>query len=348
MNDTDSHGWLQYGLQDMEQVRLVLNGQSVVDWRRLALRDLSHVDELLLRVGLDSSQPEDMSRLNRLHEIALDYVIKHLERNLDQSVVQPNDVRELLLMASRGGKTQQDACMLLKVMHIIHHTAGRELLYQLPIPISELFYQVERDVFRAVDGMKSFGVNVAEFAGSRKAEHAIITKLLCRRDSLAAQVHDRLRFRIVTEALDDVLAALVYMTRHLLPFNYIVPGESRNDLMDLEATMEGDDGLRPLRELMQTVADSDEGGPRINHFSDKAYNDINFVVDMPVRLDDALISGSALPIEKSGRVVFLMVEFQVVDRKTHRRNNQGASRHALYKERQRQRAFDRLEPWRKN
>ena len=57
-----------YGLQDIEQIRLLLEGHSVVDWRRLALRDLAHVDQLLSRQGLDLSQPVDLERLNRIHE----------------------------------------------------------------------------------------------------------------------------------------------------------------------------------------------------------------------------------------------------------------------------------------
>ena len=70
--------------------------------------------------------------------------------------------------------------------------------------------------------MKTRGIRVVEFAGSRKADHAIITKLLCRRDSQAAQVHDRQRFRIVAEELNDVLDVLVYLSKHLIAFNYVV------------------------------------------------------------------------------------------------------------------------------
>ena len=53
--------------------------------------------------------------------------------------------------------------MVLKVMHIIPRR-GCELLYQLPMPISELFYLVERRVFDAFDDMKTRGIRVVEFA----------------------------------------------------------------------------------------------------------------------------------------------------------------------------------------
>ena len=335
-----------YGLQDVEQVRLVLNGHSVIDWRRLAMRDLAHADQLLNRQGIWMSQAGDVARLNQIHEMAVDYVLANFEGGLPDEVRFPDDVRQLFLLASRGGHLSGDACMVLKVMHIIHHAAGRELLYQLPMPISELFYLVERRVFDAFDDMKTRGIRVVEFAGSRKADHAIITKLLCRRDSQAAQVHDRQRFRIVAEELSDVLDVLVYLSKHLIAFNYVVPGESRNELIDFEATMENDPQLSSLQELMQVVGrhSLEDPSQRVNQFTDKAYRDINFVVDLPVRLDDGRASQLGSSLASNGRVVFVLVEFQVVDRQTHHRNNQGESRHELYKARQRERAFARLKP----
>tara|TARA_B100001093_G_scaffold405920_1_gene394264 strand:- start:50 stop:1111 length:1062 start_codon:yes stop_codon:yes gene_type:complete len=341
-----AQGASTFGLQDIEQLRLLLEGHSVVDWRRLALRDLAHVDQLLSRQGLDISMPGDLARLNRIHEQAVDYVQTNFERRLADEISHPHDVRELFLLASRGGGLRSDACMILKVMHIIHHAAGRELLYQLPMPIRELFHQVEKRVFDAFDQMKARGIRVVELAGSRKADHAIITKLLCRRDSQAAQVHDRQRFRIVTEALADVLDVLVYLGTHLIAFNYVVPGESRNDLIDFEATLDGDHRLRQIRPLLQNIGATNQADEahRINQFTATDYRDINFVIDMPLRLDDAHASVAADATAQNGRVVFVLVEFQVVDRETHIRNNQGASRHDLYKSRQRDRALIRLNP----
>jgi uncharacterized protein (TIGR04552 family) len=334
-----------YGLQDIEQLRLVLKGHSIVDWRQLALRDLEHVNSLLRLQGLDVNRPEDIARLNRVYVQAIDYVRAHFEGRLADGVADLEDVRELFLLASRGGEKRSDACMILKVMHIIHHAAGRELLYRIPIPIAELFYQVERKVYDAVDDMKARGISIVEFAGSRKANHAIITKLLCRVDSQAAQVHDRQRFRIVTDSLNDVLDVLVYMTRYLLSFNYVVPGESRNDLVDFEATMRGDESLRHFQDLLQQIDSAKDGeANRVNTFTDNAYRDINFVVDVPLRLEDSAMADAGIDGESDGRVVFVLAEFQVVDRKTHQRNNQGKSRHALYKARQRERAFARLKP----
>ena len=43
-----------------------------------------------------------------------------------------------------------------------------------------------------------------------------------------------------------------------------------------------------------------------------------------------------------GRVVFVMVEFQIVDQFTAQRNEEGANAHSLYKERQLERVRERL------
>ncbi|MCA9560485.1 MAG: TIGR04552 family protein [Myxococcales bacterium] len=334
-------GVLPYGLQDVEQVRLMLRGDSVVDWKRLACVDIPHANQLLERAGIRPHEPGDMMRLVYLHRRALDYIDAHHDGTLSAEVRTPSDPRELLLLASRNGPAQLDACMVLKVMHIVHHVAGRELLYRLPVPINELFHRIETAVFDAVDGMKAGGIRVAEFAGSRKTPDSVVTKLLCRSDSQAAEIHDRLRFRVVTETLEDLFAALVYLTRHLLPFNYVVPGQSRNDLIDLSATLHGDPRLRQIGELLQDTAYPPGAGPRPNHFSARGFRMVNFVVDMPVFVDDLI---GLLPgyTARDGHVVFLLVEFQLMDAETDRANNSGANRHELYKARQHARVVERL------
>ncbi len=333
-------GLLPYGLQDVEQVRLLLRGDSVVDWRRLAFRDLEDVDAFLGLCGFDSGLPEDAQRLAYIHSVALNYLQTHFDVELALQVREPQDVRDLLLLASRDGPVQRDACTVLKIMHVIHHVSGRELIHRLPVPISELFHRVETKVFDAVDGMKTTGVRVVEFAGSRKSPDSVVTKLLSRTDSLAAEVHDRLRFRVVTDTLDDLFDGLVYMLRHLLPFTYVVPGESRNDLVDLVCTLERDPRLRPMVDLLQSSVHAQRRS-RLNYFSHEHFRMINFVVDIPVRVDDLV---ALLPnyTAKDGHVVFVLVEFQLVDRETELANSTGESRHELYKQRQLVRVLQRL------
>ena len=93
--------------------------------------------------------------------------------------------------------------------------------------------------------------------------------------------------------------------------------------------------------MLQRVGHSSESG-RVNQFTATNYRDVNFVVDMAVRVDEWVKDLPGHDAGQSGQVVFLLVEFQLVSRDAHQANNEGESRHSLYKARQRSRAFRRL------
>ena len=77
-----------------------------------------------------------------------------------------------------------------------------------------------------------------------------------------------------------------------------------------------------------------------NEFSGPEYRIINFVADLPLRLERLLPRGE-LPPELS-HVVFVLTEFQVCDKVTAQRNESGASSHEAYKARQHERVRMRL------
>jgi uncharacterized protein (TIGR04552 family) len=68
---------------------------------------------------------------------------------------------------------------------------------------------------------------------------------------------------------------------------------------------------------------------------------LNFIADLPFRVDSLLEAGSRLA-EERGRVVFVLAEFQVMDAVTAAHNEEGDSAHARYKLRQHQRVKERL------
>lgn len=331
---------LPIGLQDLEQLRLVLRGDSALDWRRLSLRSPYEARQLLKLAGINLEHELDRAHLRSIYRQALDYLDTQLHHFVSNGVRRLKNPEDLLLIASESGPLRDEACILLKVMHVVHHVAGRELLYRLPVSTQDLFYKVEQRVFNVIDGMRASGIRIAQFEGSRKTQSSILTKLLCRSDSLAAEVHDRIRFRVITEDLSSLFEALTYMTRKLFPFNYVVPGESRNDLLDLEASIHEDEYLAELSRGMQPLYDT-EGAS--NPYSAKGFKMINFVVDLPVRIDGELGLSDHLD-ERSGNTVFLLVEFQLVDLETHKHNNTGDNRHSLYKERQLKKVLQRLIP----
>ena len=330
--------FLPLGLQDVEQLRLVLSGHSALDWYKLSIKSEQQAKQFLYLLGVDLERADDRAHLKAMYEQALTYLDTYIKQIVVDEVRYLKQPEQLLFIASQGGKAAQDACILLKVMHVSHHVAGRELLYQLPVPIQELFYRVEKRVFEAIDTMRSAGIKITQFEGSRKTKASIITKLLRRSDSLAAEVHDRIRFRIITEDLNSLFEALVFLTRNLFPFNYIVPGESRNDLLDLQATLGADPYLQNLAQNMQKLP---AGKDASNPYSAKGFKMINFVVDLPVRVDD-LIHHLPKHTAQQGNSIFLLIEFQLVDRVTHYHNSTGDNRHALYKERQVKEVIHRL------
>ena len=115
-------------LFDLERIRLLLSGDSVVDWSRLHCHHIDDVDALLMRVGLDFDEPEDRLRIDAIHGQAVGYLETHGYGVIHEAIRSPEDVRRLFVFASGVGEFQRDACSVLKVMHIIHHAAGRELV----------------------------------------------------------------------------------------------------------------------------------------------------------------------------------------------------------------------------
>ena len=83
--------------------------------------------------------------------------------------------------------------------------------------------------------------------------------------------------------------------------------------------------------------------PLQNEFSGPGYRVINFVADLPVRIDKFLCRTSDDPLfVENGAVVFVLTEFQIVDARTADQNESGENSHERYKERQAARVKARL------
>jgi uncharacterized protein (TIGR04552 family) len=79
-----------------------------------------------------------------------------------------------------------------------------------------------------------------------------------------------------------------------------------------------------------------------NQFSGNTYRALNFVVDMPMRMDAYLPPPEQDSRQRKGRIVFALVEFQIMDEQTARLNEEGDNAHKLYKRRQKRRVLRRL------
>jgi uncharacterized protein (TIGR04552 family) len=335
----------ELSLADLEAVRLLLTGSSVIDWHRLAFRDHEDVDRFLRVNEFHPTATADVDRLEHLRAEAVEYLRNNFTFRIPDDLAEEIPVRDLFLVASRKSKRQMLACIVLKVMHIVHHLEGRKLLHRLPISEEEVFRLVERKVVRLVEEIRGAGHPVAEFEWSRKPHDSLVTKLLAKRSTLAANVYDKLRFRLVVREREDILPLLVEMLHRLIPFNYVVPGETVNDLVPLAKVCEANPHLAALtRDLQQELAPPNGSigiGSHPNEFSGPGYRVVNFVADLPVRLDDFLCQVSSGE-DDYGQIVFVLTEFQVLDRRTAAENDSGENSHDKYKERQRVRVRARL------
>ncbi|HZU82003.1 MAG TPA: TIGR04552 family protein [Polyangiaceae bacterium] len=332
----------EFTLADLESIRLILRGDSVIDWRRLDFAHERDVQTFLAAHELHPDDPSDRMRLDHVKAEAVAY----LRRQFDYPIPRPVErasVPELLLLAAGRGHRAMCACTILKCMHIIHHLDGRELLFVLPMSDQEVFHIVEEKVYRVIGGMLAGGFPIIEFVGGRKNKDSLITKLLSKQETIAAQIFDKLRFRIVTRTRDDIFPILQYLTKKLFPFNYVVPGQSINSIFSFKSYVEKT-SLRPLLHDMQVHPSvGDDLTPSDNQFSAESYRIIHFVVDMPVRLPKRILDRAPAGATAFGNVIFVICEFQLVDRDTETHNELGDASHAKYKERQKKAVMRRLQ-----
>jgi len=334
-----------FTLGDLTAIRNLLRGGSVIDWHRLYFTDRDEVDRFLRVNELDPNDVHDMRRLGELRGAAVEYLDRHLGFEIPDELASGVPVRDLLLIASQKGRRRTHACVVLKVMHVLHHLAGRELLTKLPVSDDQIFHLVEEKVLRTVEEIKAVGCPVVEFEWSRKHADSLITKLLAKKESIAADVYDNLRFRMITNTEEQLAFVLRELTQRLVPFNYVIPGQSVNDIVKIRETLSRSPALqRFLPEItdLAAVAADKRPSPQ-NEFSGPGYRVINFVADLPVRIDKYLCRLPDDPLfAESGTIVFVLTEFQIIDARTAENNESGENSHDRYKERQMARVKARL------
>jgi uncharacterized protein (TIGR04552 family) len=316
-------------LADTDSVRLMLRGDSVIDWHKLNFQDHAEVDRFLRLNEFDPESEAEMERFEDIRSDAVDYLARAYAMAIPDEVAGDLPARDLFLVASSTGPHQKWACVVLKVMHIIHHINGRQALLKVSVSDEIIFREIELKVLQVVEQLRAAGAPLLEFEWSRKPRDSQITKLLAKKSTLAANIYDKLRFRLIVPHHTDIIPMLATLARQLIPFNYVVPGESVNQLLDLKEVLAADEanGHQPTE-------------MPFNEFSGPEYRIINFVADLPLRLE-RLVAKHEMPPELS-HVVFVLTEFQVCDKVTAQRNESGASSHEAYKQRQHERVRMRL------
>lgn len=333
--DTSMSGLIRanrLSLHDVEAIRLILSGGSVIDWQRLAFSDLSEVDRYLGTLLLDPSDTADQERVRYVFNESVAYLEEQVHLRFPPELRDPEDVRQLFIWASQSGgfrRRQVLSCVILKLMHVIQHMEAADLRFRSAISEAQLFDLAEERILGQARVMQDSGLPIVAIYGSRKSRSSVITKLIAKRENLAATIFDKLRYRIIVEKPSDLLEVMRYLTHEVLPFNYVIPGQSHNNLLDpadLLRELPPDVYAQPVDPGMPMTRETGK-----NEFSGSSYRMINFIADYPVRLNK--VPTQSFPFE-SGSTVFLMVEFQLVDERTARLNEEGENAHSLYKQRQ--------------
>src|SRR5512144_252946 len=92
----------EFTLMELEAVRLILRGDSVVDWHRLHLEDHDAARRFLLTQEFRPDEPADRARLESIKNEAIAYLRRHFEFPIPTPVAR-SSVEEILLLASGKG-----------------------------------------------------------------------------------------------------------------------------------------------------------------------------------------------------------------------------------------------------
>jgi uncharacterized protein (TIGR04552 family) len=329
----------EFTLHELEALRLILTGGSVIDWHRLNLTSKEAARKFLANHDLVLDDPKDVAFTEHVKKEAISYLRRHFKFAIPKPIERA-PIEELLVVASSRGHRQLCACTVLKTVQIINHMSGRELLFRLPVSDRDLFHLVEEKVYRVVGTMLSEGFPITEFIGGRKNLDSTFTKLLSKPEATAAALYDKLRFRIVTRSLDDILPVVLYLTEQLFPFNYVVPRQSTNTIFGFRSYCEQNP---PLRDLVLALENTnDQQLPGDNRFSASSYRVIQFVTEVPVRVPPHLMELAPPGSENLGPLVYMLCEFQVLDAESEASNETGEASHDAYKRRQRGAVLRRL------
>jgi uncharacterized protein (TIGR04552 family) len=336
----------EMGLKELERIRLILRGGSVIDWRRLHMKTRDEVDRFLRLCQIDPSDPADERWARLVLADAVEYLRRTFNYRVTDAVANPPEIHDLFLYAS-GVKEPQRwrkiACIVLKVMHVIQHIEGRDLFFRLPVSEADLSQMVTLKVTSVVNLLRQKGL-VVEFSDSIKTRESVITKLIAKKETVAAQVYDKTRFRLVTGTREEILPVLYFLTQRLFPFNFVVPDQTDNSLIEFKSLLERYPHFSQYEEELHLDLDYEDREDRRggNVHSGAGYRNLNFVVDIPVRMDAFLPPPADDHRPRPGRVAYALVEFQIVDRETAIQNEAGENAHDRYKHRQKLRVLRRL------
>lgn len=336
----------QMGLKELERIRLILRGGSIIEWRRMHFTARDEVDRFLRLCCIDPEDPNDDAWARTVLSDAVEYLRREFHYRVAEKVANPAEIHDIFLYASGAKepkKYRRIACVVLKTMHVVQHIEGRDLLYRLPVSEADMQDLITAKVAAVWQEAKEKGLQIVSFDSSIKSRESTITKLIAKKESVAATVYDRTRFRVITRTRADILPVLYFLTQRLFPFNFVVPTQTQNSLINFKALLQDYPHFEQYAEHLHLDPDYEaRESKNSNRFSGSTYKVLNFVVDIPVRLDAFLPKPSVDMRPRRNRIAFGLVEFQFMDEATSIQNELGENSHMLYKARQKAQVLARL------
>jgi uncharacterized protein (TIGR04552 family) len=331
-------------LGELEQARLVLRGGTVIDWRRLNMSSSDDCDAILKANEYHPDDPGDAARLYEIRNTAINYLVRNLGFEFSASIIDAINTNTLMMLASgRDPVLRSQACIILKLMHVVHHVEARKLRSKLAVSDQKLYRLVEDKASHIAQEMKALGYPIMEFKISHKTHDSLVTKLLSKKKASMAPVFDMIRFRIVTATVEDIIPTVLYLSQHLFPFNYTVPGESHNSIFAFQNFARNHSGIRALiPELQVALKYEDEMRPPGNNETNNAFRTVNFVVDLPLRISQQDMKAWAPDVSVYPAIIYVTAEFQIVDLASHELNEHGEASHEKYKKRRISKVRERL------
>ncbi len=305
----------------IDALGLILSGNSVIDFLRLNFKSDSEIDNFLKLNNFVLTEPRSYRRIYHIYNDAINYLTS-LDVQIPQEFRELSDIRDLFRYASylKGSKTfAKISCSILKVMHILHHLESRELMYRTSISIENLFSACEEKVSKAISELNRSGISIYHYSTCRENIFDRITKLTARKEIIAAQMFEKASFNIVTEKKEEVLSVLRYLITNVFPFNYVVPGYSSSNYIDLINELKSSDEYSKKIDIYQFTKEA----PMANSASDRVY----MRADIPLDINSLGISIDDETAENLGYTIFSLTDFVITDiesqRKTeHSQNNQ--------------------------
>ncbi len=335
----------EMGLKELERIRLILRGGSVIEWRRLHFQTWDEVDRFLRLTQIDPTRKHDEEWVRFVLAEAVEYLRKTFDYKVADAVRHPNMIHDLFLYASGqiDKRYRKIACVVLKVMHVIQHIDARDLLFKIAVSEAEMAQMVSDRVQAVMAEAKQKGLPIVEFSDSIKTRESTITKLIAKKESTAAAIYDRTRFRAIVKTREDVIPTLYFLTQRLIPFNFVVPNQTENTLIRFKELVSQYPNFERYARHLHLDLDYEEREIHSgNVFSGSTFQILNFVADVPIRLDAFLPPPEHDDRARKGRITLATCEFQIADETTARQNEEGENSHDAYKQRQRDVVLKRL------